>query len=112
MSAQKVIVAGWWTVDPDRRDEAVESFKDLVLRARGTPGCLDLAITADPVDSTRINIFEFWQSERHLNSWRAVSRPPKRITRTLRLEVQKHVIQHSGPPFAKRQAKRRSSTRR
>ena len=61
MSEQKVIVAGWYTVDPKRRDEVVENFKDLVLRARSAPGCLDLAITADPVDSNRINNFEFWQ---------------------------------------------------
>lgn len=28
MNAQTVIVAGWWTVDPHRRDEVVESFKE------------------------------------------------------------------------------------
>ena len=63
MSSQKVIVAGWYTVDPSKRDEVVETFKDMVLRARSTPGCLDMAITADPVDSNRINMFEFWRSE-------------------------------------------------
>lgn len=99
MGEQKVIVAGWCTVDPTRRDEVVENFKDLVLRARSAPGCLDVAITADPVDSSRINIFEFWQSEKDLNSWRAVSNLPQEITPMLRMEVQKHVIQQSGPPF-------------
>jgi hypothetical protein len=78
---------------------AGKNFKDLVLRARSAPGCLDFAITADPVDSNRINNFEFWQSEKDLNSWRAVSNPPKEITPMLRMEVQKHVIQRSGPPF-------------
>jgi RibD C-terminal domain/Antibiotic biosynthesis monooxygenase len=78
---------------------AGKNFKDLVLRARSAPGCLDFAITADPVDSNRINNFEFWQSEKDLNSWRAVSNPPKEITPMLRMEVQKHVIQQSGPPF-------------
>ena len=88
MSDQKVIVGGWYTVDPKRRDEAVENFKDLVLRARSAPGCLDFAITADPVDSNRINNFEFWQSEKDLNSWRAVSNPPKETSPMLRMEVQ------------------------
>jgi hypothetical protein len=78
---------------------AGKNFKDLVLRARSAPGCLDFAITADPVDSNRINNFEFWQSEKDLNSWRAFSNPPKEITPMLRMEVQKHVIQQSGPPF-------------
>jgi quinol monooxygenase YgiN len=99
MSGRNVIVAGWVTVDPKKRDAVVESFKDLILRARNAAGCLDLAITADPVDPCRINNFEFWQSEEALNAWRAVSKPPKRIARMVRVEVQKHVIQKSGPPF-------------
>ena len=62
MSEQKVIVAGWYTVDPKRRDEVVENFKDFASCSK-RPECLDFAITADPVDSNRINNFEFWQSE-------------------------------------------------
>jgi quinol monooxygenase YgiN len=99
MSEQKVIVAGWYTVDPKRRDEVVESFKDLVLRARSAPGCLDLAITADPVESNRINLFELWESEEALNAWRAVSRAPKKMAPILRMDMQKHIIQKSGSPF-------------
>jgi quinol monooxygenase YgiN len=99
MSEPKVIVAGWCTVDPKKRDEAVESFKALVLRARRAPGCLDLSITADPVDPNRVNIFELWQSEGDLKAWRAVAKHPKRVTPLLRAEVQKHVIERSGPPF-------------
>ncbi len=96
---RKVIVAGWTTVDPKKRDEAVESFKDLVLRARDAPGCLDVAITADSVDPSRINIFEFWQSHKDLDVWRSVANPPEEVTPDLKVEVQKHVIHESGPPF-------------
>ena len=99
MSKQKVIVAGWYTVDPKRRDGVVETFKDMVLRARNAPGCLDFAITADPVDKARINMFEFWRSEKDLKSWRAASNPPKKMTPMLRTNVKKHIIQQSGPPF-------------
>ena len=106
MSQRKVIVAGWIAVDPRKRGEVVESFKDMVLRARSAPGCLDFAMTADPVDSDRINLFEFWQSEKDLNSWRTVAKHPKKIAPMLRMEVQKHVIQQSGPPFVRRGRKR------
>jgi quinol monooxygenase YgiN len=106
MSKQTVIVAGWYTVDPKKRDEVVASIKDMVIRARSAPGCLDFAITADPVDSDRINMFEFWESEKNLNSWRTISRPPKKIPPIRRMEVQKHVIQQSGPPFSRRPRKR------
>jgi quinol monooxygenase YgiN len=95
----KVIVAGWCTVDPNKRDEAVEHFKDMVLRARRAPGCLDFAMTADPVDSNRVNLFELWQSEEALNAWRAVCGRPKKRTPLLQVKVQKHVIQRSGKPF-------------
>ena len=49
MSEQKVIVAGWYPVDPKRRDEVVANFKDLVLRARSAPGCLDLQLLPIPL---------------------------------------------------------------
>lgn len=99
MSAYKVIIAGWFTVDPSKRDEVVKAHEDLVKRARQAPGCLDLAITSDPVDPARINNFEFWQSEEDLQSFRAVANPPKQITRILSEEMKKHEINKSGPPF-------------
>ena len=112
MSTEKVIVAGWYAVDSNKRDEVVERFTDLVLRARSVPGCLDMAITADPVDSKRINLFEFWRSEKDLLAWRAASRPPKKFPRMLRVEVQKHTIQQSGAPFERRRPTRRHVVRR
>ncbi|MGQ9425840.1 putative quinol monooxygenase [Gilvimarinus sp. F26214L] len=99
MASSKVVIAGWFTVDPSKRDEVVDSFKDLVVRAREAKGCLDLAITADPVDPARINNFELWVSESHLNSWRKIANPPENITPMLQVDVQKHMIDRSGPPF-------------
>jgi quinol monooxygenase YgiN len=99
MKDQKVIVAGWYFVEPEKRDEVVASFKDLTLRARSAAGCLDLAITADPVAPGRINLFELWRSEEDLRAWRAVAKPPKNVARMRGIKVQKHVVQSSGPPF-------------
>ena len=42
----------------------------VVERARGAAGCLDFAITADPIDPGRVNIFERWESQAALNSAR------------------------------------------
>jgi uncharacterized protein (TIGR03118 family) len=76
MSEQKVIVAGWYTVDPKRRDEVVENFKDLVLRARSAPGCLDFAITADPVDSNLESTgSSTYFDPRLVNAWGLVALP-------------------------------------
>ncbi|PWU70097.1 putative quinol monooxygenase [Gracilibacillus dipsosauri] len=99
MNSNKVIIAGWYTVEAKKRDEVVESFEDLIKRARQAPGCLDLAITADPIDPTRINNFEFWESEGDLGAWRSVANPPKKISPIIEIEMQKHEIKQSGPPF-------------
>lgn len=99
MSERKVIVAGWYTVQPAKRDAVVESFKDMIQRARSAPGCLDFSITTDPIEPGRINMFEFWQSEKALKAWRAAPRAPKRIAKMLQVSVRKHLIHSSGAPF-------------
>ena len=60
-----LIIAGRTAVDPGDRDEAVAVMRDQVTRACDAPGCLDLAITADSVDPSRINNFERWEFRAH-----------------------------------------------
>ena len=94
-----LIIAGWFSVAPETRDEVVRMHEDIVRRARGTPGCLDLAISADPLDSGRVNMFELWRSEEELESWRAVIKSPLAEGTILGGDAQKHQISSSGPPF-------------
>ena len=42
----------------------------VVERARRAACCLDFAITADPIDPGRVNIFERWESQAALNTAR------------------------------------------
>jgi quinol monooxygenase YgiN len=99
MKEPKVIVAGWCRVDPDKRDAVVASFTELVLRARAAPGCIDFAMSADPADESRYNLFELWRSEADLRAWRRVANSPKKALRMRRVEVQKHIVEKSGKPF-------------
>lgn len=71
-----LIIAGYLEVDADQRDAFVAAHHDLARRARQAAGCLDLAITADPLDATRVNNFERWESREHLNAWREVAAAP------------------------------------
>lgn len=96
-----VIVAGKIYVVPEDRDKHVASFKAMIQRARAFPGCLDFYIVADPIEEGRVNMFEQFESEEALAAWRAVSKPPKRVSKMLGAEVQKHQISSSGPPFGK-----------
>lgn len=72
-----IIIAGYTLTETRKRDAAVEAFAGMVERVRTYDGCLNLSISADPVDPDRINLFECWRDQRSLNAWRKVAKPPK-----------------------------------
>ena len=65
-----VIVAGHITVDPQQREAYLVGCVGVVEQARGAPGCLDFAISADLIDPGRINIFECWESNAAVEAFR------------------------------------------
>ena len=87
-----VIIAGHAAVDASARDQYVAAHEDLVRRARQGPGCLDVAISADPLEPTRVNIFERWDSEEHLDAWRAVAPAPDTGITLRNVDVMLYVI--------------------
>jgi quinol monooxygenase YgiN len=96
--AGSVIVAGHLQLHPRDRDAWVRAHDDTVRRARAQAGCIDLALSADPVDRDRVNLFEHWESEAHLEAWRTIADPPPK-PEILSATIQKHTISASGPPF-------------
>ncbi|HEY5926318.1 MAG TPA: antibiotic biosynthesis monooxygenase [Kofleriaceae bacterium] len=65
-----IVVAGQITVDPPQRDTFVKLSLESVAAARQTPACLDFVVAADPIDASRVNVFELWQSEAALEAFR------------------------------------------
>ncbi len=65
-----VIVAGYLVVDPVQRDNYLNDCGAVVQQARRTQGCLDFAISADLIESDRIDIFERWESRVALSKFR------------------------------------------
>ena len=65
-----VIVAGHLRVEPDQRNTYLTSCADVVRQARGTAGCLDFALSPDPVDAGRINVYERWESPAAVEAFR------------------------------------------
>jgi quinol monooxygenase YgiN len=65
-----VIVAGHLTVEPQQRESYLAGCVSVVEQARGTAGCLDFTLTADLIDPGRINIFERWESQAAVESFR------------------------------------------
>jgi quinol monooxygenase YgiN len=94
-----VIIAGHEIVDATDRDRYVHAHQDLVRRARQAPGCLDVAITADPLDPGRVNNFERWESEEHLDAWRAVADAPDTGIDVGHVDVMMYVVSDVRPPF-------------
>ena len=74
-----IIIAGHTLTEPRTRDAAVQAFISMVERARKHDGCLDLSISADPLDADRINLFELWRDQESLDAWRRVAKGPRGI---------------------------------
>lgn len=65
-----IIVSGHLQVDPARRNEYLETCREVVVQARSTAGCLDFAISADLVSPGRINIVERWDAQSTVDTFR------------------------------------------
>lgn len=65
-----IIVAGHLTIDPDHRQDYLDKSIVVVTAARQARGCLDFSMTADTVESDRINVFELWESEADAEAFR------------------------------------------
>jgi quinol monooxygenase YgiN len=94
-----LIIAGYAEVDASKRDDYVAAHHDLVMRCRQAPGCLDVAISPDPVNARRVNVFERWESTDDLEAWRAVANAPDTGTEILTEDVMEYSVADVNPPF-------------
>lgn len=58
-----LIVAGHFTVDPADQEAFVAGRVEAMTSTRAEAGCLEYAMTADPVDPTRVLLFERWEDQ-------------------------------------------------
>lgn len=65
-----LIVAGHLVVAADQREGYLRGCVAVVRQARKTEGCLDFAISADLADPERINVFERWESQDAVETFR------------------------------------------
>jgi quinol monooxygenase YgiN len=94
-----LIIAGHADVEPASRDDYVAAHRNLVGRSRQAPGCLDVAISADPIDPGRVNVFERWESREHLDAWRTVADAPDTGIELRDVDVMMYVVADVLPPF-------------
>ena len=94
-----LIIAGHARVPEADREAYVTAHGELVERARKSPGCLDVAISADPLDPARVNIFERWDSQQALEAWRAIANAPDTGIEVQADDVQLFTVTDARPPF-------------
>lgn len=65
-----IVVTGHLEVDPDLRERHLALSAEAVRQARRAPGCLDFAVSADPVETDRVNVAERWRDRASLDAFR------------------------------------------
>jgi quinol monooxygenase YgiN len=100
-SAPMVIVAGHITVEPLQRESYLADCARIVEQARRGIGCLDFAICADLVDPGRVNIFERWESQAALETFRGSGPDTEQRLAMLTVSVQEFDIADIRPAFGK-----------
>ena len=90
-----LIVAGTFTVDPDRRAEFLSGRSESIQASRQDRGCLQYAMSADAVDPALVRLFEVWSSQAdldaHLQRMREEGQPPEGGVPVLAVDITKFV---------------------
>jgi quinol monooxygenase YgiN len=65
-----IIVSGAIHVDPDERQTYLDGCRTVIEQARAAPGCVDFHLSADPIEASRINVYEQWESAADVDAFR------------------------------------------
>lgn len=63
-----LIVAGHFDIDPSDRDAFIAGRVESMTATRSEGGCLEYVMSADPVDPTRVVLFERWDDQASLDA--------------------------------------------
>lgn len=93
-----IIIAGQLYVDTADRDRYVADCVAVVQQARSAPGCLDFAITGDPIEPERINVYERWDSDAQLEKFRGSGPDAEQTAQIRDAQVRKYRISATEDP--------------
>lgn len=63
-----IVVSGTFTVDPSKRDKAVEVGATMAADSLAEAGCVAYGFWTDPSDPVRFRVFEEWESAEALDA--------------------------------------------
>jgi len=93
-----IIVSGKIYVRPGARHEFLAPSLEAVGQARRSRGCRDFVVSADPIEPDRVNVYEEWESEEALLTFRGDGPGEDLSSSIVRADVARHVVASSGPP--------------
>ena len=95
-----IIVAGYFVVDPDQREQFLRGRAETMAASRSEAGCITYAFSPDPLDAGRVLLFERWESKAalagHLAALRERPRPDDGVE-VRESEVRQYEISAVGP---------------
>ncbi|MEO7371715.1 MAG: putative quinol monooxygenase [Ilumatobacteraceae bacterium] len=63
-----VIVGGTFEFDPGQRQLFIDSRMEMMRTSRAEPGCLEYSFCPDPLDASRVVLYERWESQDALDA--------------------------------------------
>lgn len=87
-----LIIAGRLVLDPADRERFLAANAEVVGQARRAAGCLDFVQAADPLDASRINVFERWDTEEHLLAFRGAAQPATESPPLESAEMRRYIV--------------------
>ena len=92
-----LIVSGRIYVRPGARQAFLTSSLAAVAQARSARGCRDFVVAADPMEPDRVNVYEEWESEEALMTFRGAGPDHDVSSSIVRADVSRYIVLSSGP---------------
>lgn len=87
-----LIIAGHLVLAAADRQTYLDLTHDVARRARATEGCLDFVQSADPIDPTRVNIFERWTDDEPMVAFREMDGQELQLPPIVGADVKRYII--------------------
>ena len=88
-----LIIAGHLVLDSADSQAYLDLIHDVTRQARATEGCLDFVQSADPLDPTRVNVFERWSAEEEaMIAFRELDQSEVQLPPIVDADVKRYVI--------------------
>lgn len=87
-----IIVSGKIYVRSGMQQQFVDSSLAAVAQARETSGCHDFVVAADPLEPDRVNVYEEWETEEALLSFRNDGPDQALNELIVQIKVSQHVV--------------------